>query len=492
MAETKDGLTHLERVDDAFQESNNEKVASNQEELDIDPVYSYREQRAIIRRVDRRLIVTAGIIYMNSLMDRSNLPNAGIAGMNADLNMVGTRYSVVALVFFITYTIFQPPATILTRKIGPRTFLSAICLAWGVVMVGFSFVTKWWELIPLRLVLGLFEAGYFPGVVYLISTWYSRYDMQKRYAGFYALGLVASGCSGILAYGLMQLDGRGGLEGWRWIFLVFGLLTVAAGFLGVAFLVDFPDRAVNKNYWGFINSEEIKFIIRRINKDRSDASEEEWNFRKWAASGADWKIWMFAVQFFSVTTQAYSLAYFLPIILNETMGFDVGLSQLLTAPPYGAAGILMFVCAYIGDKYRVRGPILIATSSVGIIGLGLLRWTTPPGVRYLGIFLICMACNGGLPTVMAYQANNIRGQWKRAFASATLVGFGGIGGIAGSTVFRGQDSPHYTLGIGFCIACNILIMLIVVVNTIVFRRQNRRADNGEVVLEGDVNFRYTI
>merc|ERR1712029_1209958 len=178
MAETKDGLTHLERVDDAFPDSHDEKVASNQEELDIDPVYSYKEQRAIIRRVDRRLIVTAGIIYMNSLMDRSNLPNAGIAGMNADLEMVGTRYSVVALVFFITYTIFQPPATILTRKIGPRTFLSAICLAWGVVMVGFSFVTKWWELVPLRLVLGLFEAGYFPGVVYLISTWYSRYDKQ--------------------------------------------------------------------------------------------------------------------------------------------------------------------------------------------------------------------------------------------------------------------------------------------------------------------------
>merc|ERR1712070_1240464 len=137
MAETKDGLTHLERVDDAFPDSHDEKVASNQEELDIDPVYSYKEQRAIIRRVDRRLIVTAGIIYMNSLMDRSNLPNAGIAGMNADLEMVGTRYSVVALVFFITYTIFQPPATILTRKIGPRTFLSAI--VWPGVLLWSAF-----------------------------------------------------------------------------------------------------------------------------------------------------------------------------------------------------------------------------------------------------------------------------------------------------------------------------------------------------------------
>merc|ERR1711881_403243 len=192
----------------------------------------------------------------------------------------------------------------------------------------------------------------------------------------------------------------------------------------------------------------------------------------WAASGADWKIWMFAVQFFSVTTQAYSLAYFLPIILNETMGFDVGLSQLLTAPPYGAAGILMFVCAYIGDKYRVRGPILIATSSVGIIGLGLLRWTTPPGVRYLGIFLICMACNGGLPTVMAFQANNIRGQWKRAFASATLVGFGGIGGIAGSTVFRTQDAPRYLPGVWACMACWFMILILVAINTVMFKRLN--------------------
>lgn len=74
-----------------------------------------------------------------------------------------------------------------------------------ITQVGFSFVQNWYDLVPLRLVLGLLEAGYFPGVVYLISTWYARYDMQKRYAGFYCLGLVASGCSGILAFGLQQL-----------------------------------------------------------------------------------------------------------------------------------------------------------------------------------------------------------------------------------------------------------------------------------------------
>ena len=168
-------------------------------------------------------------------------------------------------------------------------------------MVGFAFVTEWWELVPLRLVLGLLEAGYFPGTVYLISTWYSRYDMGKRYACFYALGLVASGCSGILAYGLMQLDGRAGLEGWRWIFLVFGLITIAAAILGYCFLVDFPDRALHKKYYGFINHDEIAFIIRRINKDRDDAGTGRFNLKKWAAAGADWKIWTFALCFLEVT-----------------------------------------------------------------------------------------------------------------------------------------------------------------------------------------------
>jgi hypothetical protein len=110
------------------------------------------------------------------------------------------------------------------------------------------------------------------------------------------------------------------------------------------------------------------------------------------------------------------------------MGFDVGMSQLLGAPPYGAAGIIMFACAWFGDRYRLRGPILFGLACLGIIGLPVLRWTTPPGVRYFG---------------------NIRGQWKRAFASATLVGFGGLGGIAGSTVFRQQDSP-----VGIVLLCD--------------------------------------
>lgn len=113
-----------------------------------------------------------------------------------------SRYSVVTLVFFTTYIVFQPPSTIIVRKLGPRLHLSVIVALWGAVMVGMGFVDNWESLAALRIVLGILEAGFFPSCVYLLSTWYTRYDVGKRYSVFYILGSLASACAGILAYGV--------------------------------------------------------------------------------------------------------------------------------------------------------------------------------------------------------------------------------------------------------------------------------------------------
>jgi len=147
--------------------------------------------------------------------------------------------------------------------------------------------------------------------------------------------------------------------------------------------------------------------------------------------------------------------------------------------------------AWLGDRYRIRGPLLLVNCALGLIGAPLLGWARQSGVRYFGTFLICASAQGGIPTCMTYQANNIRGHWKRAFCSATMIGFGGIGGIAGSLVFRSQDLPTYHPGIYAVLACNVLIAVIVAINTIHFRKENRLADQGKKVLEGDPNFRYT-
>jgi sugar phosphate permease len=137
---------------------------------DIINGFSASEQRRIVRRIDRRLVVTLGVLYCVSLMDRSNLGGAAIAGMTVDMNLIGSRYSIIVLVFFITYVLAQPPAVVAMRKVGPRMFLPTICLLWGLAMICFGFVTNWESLVGLRLLLGLLEAGYFPGTLASFQT----------------------------------------------------------------------------------------------------------------------------------------------------------------------------------------------------------------------------------------------------------------------------------------------------------------------------------
>jgi sugar phosphate permease len=132
--------------------------------------FTLEEQKKIIRKVDFRLIPTLGCMYCVSLMDRTNLGVAMVAGMGVDLKLTSERYSLVVLLFFITYVALQPPATVVLRKLGPRIFLPLIVVIWGAVMIGFGFVKEWHTLLPLRLILGVFEAGFFPGELYDISV----------------------------------------------------------------------------------------------------------------------------------------------------------------------------------------------------------------------------------------------------------------------------------------------------------------------------------
>lgn len=182
------------------------------------------------------------------------------------------------------------------------------------------------------------------------------------------------------------------------------------------------------------------------------------------------------------------------------MGFDVGAAQCLVAPPYALAAIVMYATAWLGDKYHIRGPIILFNMVLCLVGLPIMGFHSNANVRYVlasnvflgcgltiiryfGVFLTTAGANSNIPATMSYQANNIRGQWKRAFCSAILVGMGGVGGIAGGLVFRAQDAPGYEPGLYACIACCLLTIVIVCLITLRSWSLNKRADRGELELE---------
>ncbi|KAF7197269.1 putative transporter [Pseudocercospora fuligena] len=452
--------------------------------------------KKIKRKVDIRLSVILALMYIVNQIDRTNLPNAVIAGMDTDLNLISNRYSIIVVVFFPTYVAFNFVATVLTRKLGPRPFLAGVTLAFGLVVIGFGLSKSWTTLIALRVLLGMFESCFFPSALFLVSMWYVRHEVAKRNAFFYLVGNSVGGFGGMLAYGLQQMDGLGGHAGWSWIFIMEGVLTIVIAILGYILLIDFPEDAhKTKLYPGgprFLEDDEVKIMVDRIDRDRRDAHISKFEIWTYLAQGKDWKIWCFAANFRFSGLVTYSISYFLPIILRQSLGFSVVQSQCLTAPCYAFSFLLGFLESYISDKFRIRGHIIVFNCVLEIIGIALLGYASQPYVRYFGAFLITGGSNSNVPASMTYQANNIVGQWKRAFASATIVAAGGVGGVIASLVFRSKDAPGYTPGLATCFTAAGLTILSVSATSAYMVVMNRRQAQGRAVLEGIDGFRYTL
>ncbi|CAN9440396.1 unnamed protein product [Alternaria alternata] len=276
------------------------------------------------------------------------------------------------------------------------------------------------------------------------------------------------------------------------IFIMEGVITIGVALFAITFIVKFPDEEKAKPSWGFLKPHELDVVIDRLNADRNDATAEKFSWKKFLEPAKDWYIYAFALILLFVTTIAYGFAFFLPIILSTKLKFSIAMSQCLGAPPYAASGFLMYGAAWFSDKYKTRGPVLVVLCLVSLIGLPIMGFASNPWAQYVGVFITVSGTNSAIPSVMAYQANNIRGQWRRAFCSASLTGIGGIGGIAGALIFRTEDAPSYVPGFAACMACNVLVILLVGVLTLWFRSENAKADRGEKVLLEDPNFRFTI
>ncbi|KAK3701553.1 hypothetical protein LTR37_015407 [Vermiconidia calcicola] len=464
------------------------KAGENDTSLSTD--YEDPRIKAIKRKVDLRLSCILALMYCVNQIDRTNLGNAVVAGMDEALNLIGNRYTTIVVVFFPTYIAFNFVATVCARKLGPRPFLAAITLSFGLVVVGMGFAKSWTTLAALRVFLGIFESCFFPSAIMLVAMWYTRREVAKRLAFFYLIGNSVGGFGGVLAYGLQQMDGVQGHEGWRWIFIWEGIITIIIAIIGYIFLVDFPEDAHKSKF--FLTSEEIELMNERIERDRGDSHVTKFDIWKYLAEAKDWKCWLFATNFGCAGLVTYSIAYFLPIILRDTLEFSVVMSQCLTAPCYVFSFAVGFIQSIISDKYNTRGAFLVFNALLQITGVAVLGFATPPYARYFGAYLITAGANSNVPISISYQSNNIVGQWKRAFVSANMVAMGGVGGIIGTLVFRSQDAPEYIPGLITCFLAAGTVIASVATTTTYMMIQNRKQAKGQIVIEGIQGFRYTL
>jgi len=447
-------------------------------------------QKRLVRKVDLRLCTIAGILCSLNLLDSGIISSASVTSIFTDLGLgVGNRYSISILVYTVASVVFQLPATIAVRIVGPRVLFSLITIAFGVITLSTAFINTWGQMVVLRVLLGIAQSAIFPGLSYLISTWYTRKEQQLRFAFLQSGEVSVVALGGFLNYGLNHLNGRGGLAGWRWMFLIQGAIAIVIGIATFWWIVPFPEDA--QHAFHFITPAEQELAVSRIGVDRDDVKAEPFTWGKCLIHFLDPKLYGFCSLFFCLNLVSTSLSYFLPIILENGMGFSENQAILLSAPPYFYAVIPVIISSIVGDKYRLRGPVIIFNSICTVVGFAMLGFSSQVTVRYVGTYLATGAYVSNWAAMNAYQANNIVGQWKRATFAAAITACNGAGGIAGSFIVRADEAPRYMTAIWVSVGSHLVIIGIVGIFSVWFWVANGRMRSGKTLLEETPGFAYT-
>ncbi|KXJ86929.1 major facilitator superfamily domain-containing protein [Microdochium bolleyi] len=458
---------------------------------DLPPAVDAALEKRVLRKVDLRMLPMLGALYTIAMIDRSNISVARISGLDEDVGLAqANRASIALLVFFIGYMLFELPSNMIIHRVGAANWIAFIVFSWGLVTIGIGFLNDWISLAVLRAILGAFEAGFYPGCIYLISSWYRRYEVQKRMAVFFMTGSALSAFANILALGLVQISRVHHYKGWRWIYIIEGALTCVLAIVAWFVVVDFPDSERNK----FLTAEEKALILARLAADRGGVEEarEKVTLRVIGQTLTDWKVWAFSLMYMAGAVGVYAFLFFLPIILQNGMGFTRELAFILSAPPALFSVVEALTVSWLADKYRLRGPFVIFQGLVGIVGLCMTGFLSAPAPRYIGTFLGEAGVNGLVVTTLAWQSNNLRGDAKRATATAVMITLSGVGGIYSSLVFRQQDAPNYLPGIMAVMAICIAAVVTASVSILVLRWENKQADEGKRVIDGMEGYRWTI
>ncbi|QSZ33625.1 hypothetical protein DSL72_005193 [Monilinia vaccinii-corymbosi] len=426
-------------------------------------------EKRVVRKLDKRLIPLVMLLYLLSYLDRSNIGNAKTAGMSKELHISSSQYEWLLTIFYISYILFEWFA--LMWKVLPPHIWACFCVVgWGTAATLQSTTHSWSGMMVARFFLGFFEAGYGPGIPYLLSFFYLRHEIGVRIGIFLSAAPLATCFAGALAYGITS--GHAAIANWRLLFLVEGIPCIATGIMTFFVLPDSPEKA------RFLNEEER--AVARARGVRQVGAEEEHRAGgvKWAdiaAAFMDPKNYLTAFMYFSCNVSFSSLPVFLPTILNE-MGFSAINAQGLSAPPYFLAFLVVILSTYIADRTQQRGYVIMFLSVIASIGYILLATTSSVGPRYTGVFLAAAGIFPAIGNILPWVLNNQGSDTKRGTGIAILNLVGQCGPLLGTRLYPSEERPYYRKGMWVCTAFMILNGVLALVLRTLLNWENKRLD----------------
>lgn len=429
------------------------------------------------RKIDLRLMPMLIFIYILNYLDRNNLASARLGGLEKDIGLVGNQYQICISILFVGYILFQVPSNMLLNKMGrPSIYLSVVMTIWGAISTATGAVQSFGGLLAVRVLLGVVESAFFPGALMILSSWYDKKTLASRNSILYAGLLISSAFSGLIAAGILKMDGLGGVEGWRYLFIIEGGITVLT--VPFAYFI-LPDNPSNTK---FLSQEEKDIIMWKLkrdlgNVDDSDETAQESEMQGFIHACKDIKVWLLcAIHLFLVA--ACGVTNFFPSVV-QTLNFDRTTTLCLTAPPYVIAVIATYVWARHADNsgerfYHVTIPLVLSLVAFIIAAASL-----NIGARYFSMCLMIPSLYCAFVVILTWISNCCpRPPAKRAAAIAIVNCLSNSTSIWNAYLYPSGDAPRYL--VAFC--CNSAFIVLSILFAVGLRIRltvlNKRIERG--------------
>ena len=408
------------------------------------------DARALYAKISWRLIPYIFLLYILAYLDRVNVGFAALE-MKRDLHLSDTVYGTGAGVFFLGSAMFDLPSNLLLGKVGPRIWIARIMITWGIIAACMALVKGPHSFYTLRFLLGVSEAGFFPGMILYLTYWFPSVERAKAVAKFMTATSIAGVVGGPLSSFLLRLEGRSGLHGWQWLFLVEGIPTILMGISVLFVMRDRPDDAP------WLNDGEKKWLDGELEKDRQ-------------AGGASGRhnlldafklpmVWILAGVFFLDQIGTYTVNLWMPLVLNsivhpgaaaakEVSGAAASVIARYATLPYVAAAIFTVIVGWSSDRTGERRWHIAGCMLLSAMGFG---WAAYAHSLPTALIAFTMAAIGYWSIMGPFWAlpTRVLGGQAAAGGVAIITMVGGVGGFLGPYVTgRLRDSTHgFTAGL---------------------------------------------
>ena len=378
-------------------------------------------EKKVISKVSRRLIPFMFVLYVIAYLDRVNVGFAALQ-MNADLKFSAAVYGLGSGIFFIGYFLFEIPSNLILGRIGARIWIARIMITWGIVASATAFIQGPRSFYLVRFLLGLAEAGFFPGMILYLTYWFPARHRARTVALFMTATAVSGVISGPVSGTLLTMHGTGGLSGWQWLFILEGVPAVLLGIVVFFYMTDRPEKAK------WLSKEERAWLINRLKDEQ--VRKSQFGIERFMHALKSGRVWLLCLIYLSIVIGLYGVGLWMPLIIKGVSGLSDFMVGIVSVFPYLLAAVGMTFIGISSDRTGERRLHTAGSIALAAAGMVLTAYTRNPVLELVSLSLVAIGIWGTLGPFWALATSFLSGT-AACGGIALINSVGNLGGFVG-------------------------------------------------------------